>query len=87
MVLVIDKIVVTSAITQHMFIFTDPLQLVCSEMHLSEARQTGNEDYIDEELPSTSGRPFGEVPSLTRCFKTSKLSTGQSILYAPSTFK
>ncbi|CAO2824221.1 unnamed protein product [Amaranthus hypochondriacus] len=31
-----------------------------TEMHLSEARQTENEDVTDEELPSTSGRPFGE---------------------------
>ncbi|KAL2934079.1 Guanine nucleotide exchange factor SPIKE 1 [Bienertia sinuspersici] len=29
-------------------------------MHLSEARQTANEDAADKELPSTSGRPFGE---------------------------
>lgn len=66
--LVIGIIVVTLTITQpsqHMFIFTDPLHFVCSELHLSEARQTGTEDYTDEELPSTSGRPFGEVPSLT----------------------
>lgn len=36
---------------------------MCSEMHLAEARQIENEDAVDEELPSTSGRPFGEVSS------------------------
>ena len=38
-------------------------------MHLSEARQTENEDVTDEELPSTSGRPFGEV-FLSQCYNS-----------------
>ena len=32
-------------------------------MHLADARQRKSEDVTDEEMPSTSGRPFGDVAS------------------------
>ncbi|KNA12632.1 hypothetical protein SOVF_124320 [Spinacia oleracea] len=41
-------------------IYEGPDTDIETEMHLAEARQIENEDVTDEELPSTSGRPFGE---------------------------
>uniref|UniRef100_A0A7C8ZYP7 Uncharacterized protein n=1 Tax=Opuntia streptacantha TaxID=393608 RepID=A0A7C8ZYP7_OPUST len=42
-------------------IYEGPDTDIETEMRLADARQTKSEDVIDEELPSTSGRPFGDV--------------------------
>ncbi|KAL9243906.1 hypothetical protein vseg_017743 [Gypsophila vaccaria] len=47
-------------ITYHSQVYEGPDTDIETEMNLADARQIRNEDVADEELVSTSGRPFGE---------------------------